>query len=254
MADQSIVCAQRGRQVLLGLMLFLAGLLFIGSCPSWASPFTKSPWRPPGAHPGGGRAALPPHQALDVPLARGRFLVAAEKMGDPRFAEAVILLVEYGQSGALGLIINRPTEMTLSGVLPDLGAPEDHDRTVYLGGPVDVTRLTILVQSDDGLIESAHVFRDVYVTGSRKALEQLLRGEPGSGTFRIYAGYAGWAPQQLEREIAAGGWHVVEADTASVFRKEPSRVWPDLMRQLSVLWVLRSDGGAEIAAAGSLFP
>jgi putative transcriptional regulator len=197
---------------------------------------------------------LPLQQTFDVPPAKGRFLVATERMGDPRFAEAVILLVEHGRGGATGLIINRPTEMKLSEVLPDLGTPAVPDRPVYFGGPVDVTRLSILIQSEGEPVDAARVFGNVYATGSRKSLEQLLSGEADSGTFRIYAGYAGWAPQQLEREITAGAWHVTEADTASVFVKEASRVWPDLIGQISVLWVLRNNIRQEVTIAGALPP
>jgi putative transcriptional regulator len=189
-----------------------------------------------------------------VPLSKGKFLVATERMGDPRFAEAVILLVEHGRNGAVGLIINRPTERNLSEVLPDLDAAAAPDRTVYLGGPVDVTRLTILIQSDEEPPESVLVFNDVHVTGSRKALEQLLSGEARFRVFRIYAGYAGWGPQQLEREVGAGGWHVTEADVASVFLKQSSQVWPDLMRQISVLWVLGKGDGPHTMTARTLLP
>jgi putative transcriptional regulator len=204
-------------------------------------------------HEGAG-SALALHQNLDLPPAKGRFLVAAEKMGDPRFAQTVVLLVEHGQSGAQGLIINRPTEMKLSEALPDMDLLAGADRTVYFGGPVDVTRLTILIQSDEEPADSAHVFKEVYVAGSRKSLERLLSGESGSWEFRAYAGYAGWAPQQLEREIAAGGWYVTEADTASVFLKEASRVWPDMIRQFSVLWVLCNECRTEAMVARFLPP
>jgi len=244
----------RGRDAFVRLALFLAAVLCAGLCPFPSLLYAESEGSLPLTSCKGVRSVLALHQSFDLPPAKGRFLVAAEKMGGPRFAQTVILLVEHGQSGAQGLIINRPTEMKLSEALPDMDLLAGADRTVYFGGPVDVTRLTILIQSDEEPDDSSHVFKEVYVAGSRKSLERLLSGETGSRAFRAYAGYAGWAPQQLEREIAAGGWYVTEADTASVFLKEAARVWPDIIRQFSVLWVLCNECRTEAVAVRSLLP
>jgi len=170
-------------------------------------------------------------------LSKGKFLVAGRDMKDPRFAETVILLVEYGSNGATGLIVNRPTEVRLSSVLPDVKALEHRKDIVYIGGPVSQGQMLMLIQSKGKPEESKHVFQDIYVSGSQKVLEGMTGKTDTGRRFRVYVGYSGWAPQQLDRELGRGDWLLVEADVKTIFEKEPSQIWPELIRRGSAQWV-----------------
>ena len=175
-------------------------------------------------------------------LSKGRFLVASRDMKDPRFAETVILLVEYGSNGATGLIVNRPTEVRLSSVLPDVKGLEYRKDIVYIGGPVNQGQMLMLIQSKGKPEESQHVFQDIYVSGSQKVLEGMTGKADMGRRFHVYAGYSGWAPQQLDRELGRGDWHLLEADVKTIFDKEPSQIWPELIRRGSAQWVKAAEG------------
>ena len=75
------------------------------------------------------------------------------------------------------------------------------------------------------------------VEGQVRGLQKMVAERDPDKKFRLYAGYAGWAPGQLDRELARGGWHVLQADVATVFEKVPSEIWPELINRSSGLWV-----------------
>lgn len=162
-------------------------------------------------------------------LFKGKFLVAAGNMRDPRFAKSVVLLTYYGASGASGIIINHPSEVKLSDVMPDVGGGGGAVK-VYFGGPVEIGRMMLLVRAADAPEESVRVFADVYVSTSVALLERLLKDKDAPKTFRVYAGYAGWVSGQLEREVMKGVWQIVDGEAEAVFAKEPLSLWPGLIR------------------------
>jgi len=176
-------------------------------------------------------------------LSKGAFLVADEHMRDPRFFKTVIVLLDYGPDGAVGLIVNRPTKFRLSATLPGIKGLKERNDPLYYGGPVGTRQLSILVRSSDPPEEAAHVFGDLYVSSSTDLLERLLEEKATGEVFRVYAGYAGWAPAQLDREVAQGGWHVLRAGEDSVFglgkngegkgrKTAPGDVWQRLRQTL----------------------
>lgn len=162
-------------------------------------------------------------------LAPGRFLVATRGLMDPRFARTVVLLVDYAPEGAMGVVINRETELTLSDALPELEPPEANDRSVYVGGPVSPGGLVLIVRSAEKPGDSVRVIDEVWVSHSRELLESVVGDEERKLDFRVYAGYSGWAPRQLDAEVARGDWYVVPADADTVFSDRPARVWRTLM-------------------------
>ncbi len=170
-------------------------------------------------------------------LAKGKFLVASRDLIDLNFSQSVVLLIEYGPNGAMGLVINRPTEVQLSEVLPDMAELAHRGEILFIGGPVARNQLLMLIRSDRE-IEGAHlVFEDVYASTSRTVLEEMVnRSGPGE-RFRVYAGYAGWASGQLDQEFSRGDWHVLRADRETVFEKEPSQIWNELIRWSAGQWV-----------------
>ena len=154
--------------------------------------------------------------------ARGMFLVAEPDLRDPNFARSVVLLIDYGEHGANGVIVNRRTEARLTDLLPEIEEKKGAEGRVFLGGPVSPEGVLVLLRSGEPPEGSQPVFADVYASARRDLLEQLIQG---GGTFRVYAGHAGWAPGQLDWEILRGGWALVPADADAVFDEEPNEVW-----------------------------
>ena len=176
-------------------------------------------------------------------LAQGKFLVASRRLLDPNFRETVVLLIRYGPDGAIGLVINRPVELKISTVLPDIKELERSKETLYLGGPVEPARVLLLVRSAKPPEASMPVFGDVYLSSSQKVLQDLIKKPVKEERFRIYAGYAGWAPKQLESELDRGHWHVLKADTETLFDKKSSEIWQELIQRVSVKWVRTINSG-----------
>lgn len=169
-------------------------------------------------------------------LGKGKFLVAARKLRGSNFAETVVLLIDYNKRGAMGVIINRPTKLPLSNVLPEIKELQKRTDTVYFGGPVEVSRIMMLIQSADPSKGSIKVFNNVYISSSYAVLQQMVDKANSDERFRIYAGYAGWAAGQLDAEVSRGDWHIVAADAKTVFELEPSKVWPEMIMRASAKW------------------
>jgi len=165
-------------------------------------------------------------------LAGGRFLVASRELGDPNFAETVVLLVRYGeQDGAMGLIVNRRTDLPVSRVFRDLKEAKGNTDLVYMGGPVEPGVVLALLRSTSPPEEAQLVFGGVYLVSSKALLEKTLAAKAESSKFHVYLGYAGWGPGQLEHEVELGGWQVMPAAAAEVFHSDPESVWPRLIKR-----------------------
>lgn len=177
-----------------------------------------------------------PMGVLSVPPAKGRLLVASRTLQDPNFAQTVVLLLKADRHGAMGLVINRPTAVRLSDALPDLPELRSRGEEVFLGGPVQQGAMLLLVRGGQEPPGSARVMEDVYVTGRLSTLKELLnKGGPGVH-LRAYAGYAGWGPGQLEREIARGDWLVGSSDAGSIFDLAPDQLWQRWLERLTGSW------------------
>ena len=180
------------------------------------------------------QAAMVVVHAADTALANGVFLVAKPEMLDPNFRETVVLITqpEVG-GGPLGVIVNRPLDARLSEVIPGAAkVPEQFDQ-IYGGGPVMPNALLFLVRSEVRPERSLQVLADVYLSGDAGLIEQIVRGEVSVPAFRAYAGFAGWAPGQLQAEIARGGWYLIRADADTIFSADSSTVWTDLIKRIT---------------------
>ena len=175
-------------------------------------------WRPSPAV-----AAPPPG------LAAGKFLVASRDLGDPNFAETVVLLAQYDKKGAMGLVINRPTRLPMSRVLEGMPTAGKRGDPVFLGGPVTVTGVLALLRSRSKPDRAQPVFQDVYLLNEAASLEKAIGENIPASKFRVYLGYAGWGAGQLEREIDLGAWHIFDADGDLVFDPDPRSVWDRLI-------------------------
>jgi putative transcriptional regulator len=190
----------------------------------------------------------------EVTLQQGVLLVAHPNMPDPRFQHTAILVLAHGKQGTLGLIINRPTTVQLSQVLPDLKAPNTAQHRVFFGGPVGLNELLFLVRSSAPPEQAAQVMVEVYYSGDRNTLERLLTQQKDPDALRLYAGHAGWGPGQLAAEIGQGAWWVVQGDAETVFGKHPERLWPDLIKQQPPPGLLVERDQAGAAAREGVLP
>jgi len=183
-------------------------------------------------------AATPPNLRAPVTaLGKGVFLVASERLNDPNFMRSVILLLEYDPTGALGLIINRPSDVALASALPEVEALSGRPDHLYVGGPVGRNQLFLLVRAASRPEDADLVVNQVYASVSLDTLRSLLTQE--NAEFHAHAGYAGWGSGQLDGEVKRGDWYVIPADAVTIFDQPPEHVWPALIKKNAGLWVRR---------------
>jgi len=151
----------------------------------------------------------------------GKLLVASRISHDPDFAQSVILLVYYGPEGVIGLMINRPWDVPVTELFPDL---KQARARLYQGGPVAVG-VRGLVRSKTKLEDADPVCTDVYVVSNVKKLKTMIAANTSPDTFRVYGGSTGWSVAQLKGEISDGLWRVLPAGAAAVFDPNPSTLW-----------------------------
>jgi putative transcriptional regulator len=175
----------------------------------------------------------PPVDVHQAPLERGSLLVALPSLTDPNFVQSVVLLCEAGgEEGAMGIVVNRPTDLQLAEALPQEGLLKGHEIPIYLGGPVQTDRILLLVRAEepaDGFVE---VLDGIALGGTLEALKEAATGQGITGEFRPYRGYAGWGPGQLESEVDLGAWLLLPGDPELVFSRNPQTVWQELMARM----------------------
>lgn len=171
----------------------------------------------------------------------GWLLVASEKMGDPRFDKTLVYLVEHNSEGAMGLVVNVPMgEVPFTDLFERLGIDAEDAAggvaggiEVYYGGPVDPGRGFLLHSSDVLLDDSIRIDERMAMTSRPEILTAIARGEgPTQALFTL--GYAGWAPGQLESELARDVWFVIPADASLVFATDPAASWRRAAQQRSL--------------------
>jgi putative transcriptional regulator len=141
-------------------------------------------------------------------LSNGALLLAHDALQDPNFIATVVLICIYSRDGgAYGLVLNRPSHMPLSEIFD--GCDEmSEPRRIYIGGPVRQDEIQIIQITDDPVAESHEIAHRVYLGGKWENIDQALMIDADS--MRLFLGYSGWAPGQLEGEIAAGAWDVFD--------------------------------------------
>jgi putative transcriptional regulator len=177
---------------------------------------------------------------------KNQFLIAMPGMDDEQFGHTVSLLCEHNDHGAIGLIINRPIDLSLADMMEQMGL--DHsalgaEQTVYWGGPVQPER-GFVVHNQGGQWESSlQVKDDLYITTSRDILAAIGIGE-GPKDFFVALGYAGWSEGQLESEVLKNSWLNCPIDHSILFRTPARDRWKAATRLLGVdVTQLSSDAG-----------
>jgi putative transcriptional regulator len=163
-------------------------------------------------------------------LGPGKLLVASRSLGDPNFAQTVILLVQYDEKGVVGLVLNRRTDVPLSRIL-DLEAAKDRSDPVYLGGPVGPSAALALLQTSAKLEKAENIFGGVYLIGNKALFEETISARPDPSVFHVYLGYAGWTQEQLRTEVQLGAWFVFPPEAATVFNSDPDSLWLQMIEK-----------------------
>jgi putative transcriptional regulator len=150
------------------------------------------------------------------------FLIAMPNMADPHFAGSLTYICEHNDQGALGVVVNRPTDMTLSSLFEQIEIPLENralgNLPVYFGGPVQVDRGFVLHRPVGGWQSTLAVNGEVGLTTSKDILQALSQGDgPGADNILVSLGYAGWAPGQLEQELLQNAWLTVRAEPSVMF-------------------------------------
>ncbi|MER6676838.1 YqgE/AlgH family protein [Streptomyces sp. NPDC000983] len=170
----------------------------------------------------------------EVSSLTGRLLVATPALADPNFDRAVVLLLDHDEEGSLGVVLNRPTPVGVADILQGWGDLAGEPGVVFQGGPVSLdSALGVAVIPGGAAGERAPLgWRRVHGAIGLVDLEappELLASALGS--LRIFAGYAGWGPGQLEDELVEGAWYVVESEPGDVSSPAPERLWREVLRR-----------------------
>ena len=163
---------------------------------------------------------------------KGVLLVAHPSLDDPNFRQSVVIIVEHGPRGTMGLVLNHSTNMLLSHALPNLTLLRGTTYRLFKGGPVEPTRLLILYRLKEPPADARSVFDGVYIGGASDVLERIITQAKPTEAFRAFAGFAAWAPGQLKSEMLQGAWGVLPPDAIGIFDKDPAILWKDCISGL----------------------
>jgi putative transcriptional regulator len=167
---------------------------------------------------------------------RGKLLIASPKIVDPNFRRVVVYMAEHTDEGALGLVLNRPAETTVSEAVPDLGWLAEGEDAVWVGGPVAASSVIVvaqfaepdtvptLIEDDLGFVPADVEDREAFAAGVRRA--------------RVFAGHSGWGPGQLESELEEDSWIIEPARREDVFTADPKALWSRVLRRKGSEYVL----------------
>ena len=155
---------------------------------------------------------------------RGQLLIAGPTMLDPNFQRTVVLIVEHSEEGALGLVLNRPSETTVGEAVSELSELVDSDELLFIGGPVQQSALIVLAEFEDAGRAAVVAFDDIGVLGGEDHADP-----PDTRRGRAFAGHAGWGPGQLDAELAQGDWILEPAQREDAFCIAPGELWGSVL-------------------------
>lgn len=182
--------------------------------------------------------AIPAEAQVHAP--NGILLVATPGLADPRFRETVVLVTRAQDSSTVGVILNRPTRLKLSELRHDALA-QRYAEPLYFGGPVLERSVVALFKSEEPPHPATfHVHRQVFLSMHPGVIEPLLAGRHSG--LRLFAGFSGWAPRQLEAELQRNDWYLLPVTEEVLFRRDTSGLWQELMER-----ALRTNAGKRAA-------
>jgi len=171
-------------------------------------------------------AGLACAQQTDPP--NGLFLIAKPSLADPNFRRTVILVTQTPDASTVGVILNRPTTLDLAKLVAPGARTDNYRDAVYWGGPV-LPRVVVALFSSDAppSAPAFHVRKGFYLSMDPRNVESLLAAP--DARYRLFAGFAGWLPNQLGRELARGDWYVLPVEEKVFFATDTSRLWEELV-------------------------
>src|SRR4051794_11491832 len=156
---------------------------------------------------------------------RGSLLIAGPQLQDPNFRRTVVLIADHGDEGAMGVILNRPSGMDVSNAAPELEDYVEPDMPIFAGGPVQPSSGVVLAEITEA---DEPIFDDVVLVPGLNELADVI---DGAGRVRIFAGYAGWGPGQLEDEVERDDWIVEPARPDDVYSERPETLWESVLER-----------------------
>lgn len=151
---------------------------------------------------------------------RGHLLVAAPSLVDPNFVRTVVLVAEHNDEGAMGVVLNRPSDASIGEVVPDLSALVDAEEPVFEGGPVQPAGVMVLAEFDDPADAALPVDGELGFVALEADTEAVA-----AARARAFAGHAGWGPGQLEAELDEEAWFVAPFEREDAFAADPEELW-----------------------------
>lgn len=164
---------------------------------------------------------------MRVESLKGHLLIAGPRLLDPNFHRTVVLVGEHDEEGALGVVLNRSSDALVLDALPELAVLADDLGAVYVGGPVQPSAVVVLADFAEPERADALVLDTIGFLPAETdpdSLGELRRA-------RVFAGYAGWGPGQLDAELEEGSWIVEPAETEDVFTDDPEGLWSGVLRR-----------------------
>ena len=172
------------------------------------------------------------------------FLIAMPAMADPHFAKTLTFICEHNEQGALGVVVNRPVDLTLHALLEQIEITPVNEScrhtAVHYGGPVQTDRGFVLHSPAGAWQSTLAVGNDIALTTSKDILQAVARGE-GPSRLLVTLGFAGWAPGQLEHELAQNAWLTVSADMRILFETPAEKRYDASLKLLGIDLAMLSD-------------
>jgi putative transcriptional regulator len=159
---------------------------------------------------------------------RAQLLIASPQLGDPNFARTVVLITEHNDEGAMGIVLNRPATTTVADAAPELEELVLPGDDVYVGGPVQPSSVIVLAEWETPDDSAVLVFDGVGFVGAGADPDELGRTVVRA---RVFAGFAGWSPEQLEAELERDDWILEPAQPDDVFTETPDDLWSDVLER-----------------------
>jgi putative transcriptional regulator len=157
---------------------------------------------------------------------RGQLLVAGPALLDPNFWRTVVLVVEHNEEGALGLVLNRPSETSVADAVPELASMVDPEERLFIGGPVQPSAVIVLAEFEDPSDAALLAFDDVGVLGTGPSPEEPTAGVRAG---RAFLGHAGWGAAQLDGELERGDWILEPARLEDAFSVDARGLWSEVL-------------------------
>lgn len=181
---------------------------------------------------------------MPMPSLAGRLLVASPDLADPNFLRTVVLVLAHGEEGALGIVLNRPSEASVAELVPgwsDLAAPPER---VFLGGPVGLDAVVGLAQLNEDGDDSQALNPRLRSVGTVDLNRSPEDADAKVEAVRLFAGSAGWGGGQLEGELGERAWFVVDPATEDVFTDDPEHLWRAVLKRQPghLAWVANAAG------------